>query len=256
MSLKGKRFIVTGAASGMGAATAVAYAREGAQVIGIRHDRAGEDVLAATDAAGAGSFDFVHCDVSDREQVPAAVAEAVARLGGLDGLVHAAGIAPGAPVEAIDYDEFERVFAVNMRGTYLTNQAVFPHLREHGGKIINFASPVGVNGMAGKAHYAASKGAVLAWTRSLAREWGVHRITVNAIAPAIWTPMYDRTRAAMSPEQLAEHDRTMARIVPLGGKLGDIDRDFVPFMIFLGGDGAGFLTGQTYVIDGGALILS
>lgn len=256
MSLKGKRFIITGAASGMGAATTIAYVREGAHVVAFDHEQSGEDVVAKANAAGAGRVELIQCDVRVKAEVDAAVAKAVALMGGLDGLVHAAGVAPGAPAESISYDEFENVFATNMRGTFLTNQAVFPHLKEKGGRIINFSSPTGVNGMAGKAHYAATKGAVLAWTRSIAREWAKYRITANAIAPAIWTPMYDKTRAAMSPEGLIAHDAFMAHAIPLGGKLGDVEKDFVPIMVFLAGEGSGFLTGQTYVIDGGGLMLS
>ena len=258
MTLNGKRFIITGAASGIGAAATIGFAAAGARVIAFDHVQPGAPVAAqAAAAAGADAVTFVHCDVAEQASVTAAVAEAADRLGGLDGVVHAAGIAPGAPAEAIALDEFERVFAVNMRGTFLVNQAIFPHLVANGGgRIINFASPTGVNGMPGKSHYAASKGAVLAWTRSIAREWAKHRITCNAIAPAVWTPMYDKTRAAMTPEQLAAHDAALAMLIPLGGRLGDAARDVVPLLIFLAGDGAGFLTGQTYLADGGGLMLS
>jgi len=175
-------------------------------------------------------------------------------LGGLDGLVNAAGVAPASPAASIALDPYAEVMAVNMRDTFLTNQAVFPHLQDRGGRIINFASSAGVTGYSGKAHYAAAKSAVLAWTRSLAREWACYGITANAIAPAIWTPMYDWTRSGMTPEQLARHDAQMAVNIPLGGRLGDPVKDFAPMMVFLAGSGAAFLTGQTYCIDGGLLI--
>ncbi|RBL65224.1 short-chain dehydrogenase, partial [Pseudomonas sp. MWU13-2625] len=141
------------------------------------------------------------------------------QLDGLDVLVHAAGIAPNARADCITLDEWEQVFAVNTRGTFLTNRAAYERLKSSGGRIINFASAAGVIGQPGKAHYAASKGAVLAWTRTVAREWGPLGITVNAIAPAMWTPMYEATRASMSAEQLQQHDGFMAGQVPIGGRL-------------------------------------
>lgn len=255
MPFTSKRFIVTGAGSGMGKATALALAERGAAVTAIGRTPDISDIMAKVAPDIRDRLFPVVADVSDPAAICPAIADAVAQMGGLDGLIHAAGIAPGAPAETMTLQEFETVFAVNMRGTFLTNQAVFPHLKERGGRIINFASPVGVTGMVGKAHYAASKGAVLAWTRSLAREWGQYEITVNAIAPAIWTPMFEQTRASMSPEALADLDAMLKQKVPVGGSLGQID-DFLPLMLFLAGDGSRFLTGQTYVIDGGGLMLS
>lgn len=250
--IEGKRIIVTGGASGMGAALVSGYARAGARLVALDINLVGATVV---EKAG-GDAMFLHCDVACEEQVQDAVAGAVEQLGGLDVLVHAAGICPTTKPEDIDLALFERVMSVNMTSTFLLNRAVFAHLKEKGGKIINFASGMGVLGAAGKAHYAASKGAVLAWSRSLASAWGKHGITVNTIAPAIWTPMYDETRAVMSPVELAAHDAEQRRKRPIGGKLGDPERDFLPLMVFLASDGANFLTGQLYKIDGGGLMLS
>ena len=147
--------------------------------------------------------------MSDKASVDAAFTAAATALGGLDVLVHAAGIAPGAPAEEIAVEDWDNVFAVNARGTFLTNQAAFRYLRESGGRIINFASSAGVAGLANKAHYSASKGAVVAWTRTVAKEWGKHGITVNMVAPAISTPMYAKTRSLMTAEQLAALDATL-----------------------------------------------
>jgi NAD(P)-dependent dehydrogenase (short-subunit alcohol dehydrogenase family) len=135
------------------------------------------------------------------------------------------------------------------------NRAVFPHLRDHGGSIINFASGAGALGLPNKAAYSAAKGAVLAWTRTVAQEWGPHNIRVNAIAPAIWTPMYEKTRAEMSPEQLSSHDAYMAKVIPLGGKLGDMVEDLVPVLAFLASPGSRFMTGQIIAVDGGTLMV-
>ena len=132
--VSGLRVIITGGASGMGEALVRHFARQGAQVILFDvNDAAGESIALAASAAGAGQADFLHCDVSDEASVTAAFAEAVARLGGLDCLIHAAGIAPGAPAEQITVEGWDTIFAVNARGTFLTNQAAFAYLKAGGG---------------------------------------------------------------------------------------------------------------------------
>lgn len=254
--IAGKRIIVTGGASGMGAALVRGYAREGAHVVSVDINPEGESIAQQARSSAAGRVSFLRCDVGDEGDVGACVASAVETLGGLDVLVHAAGICPTTNAEDTSLELFERVMRINMTSTFLLNKAVFPHLKDKGGKIINFASGMGVLGAASKAHYAASKGAVLAWTRSVAASWGKYGITVNAIAPAIWTPMYEETRATMTSAQLAEHDADQRKKRHIGGKLGDPERDFLPLMIFLASDGANYLTGQLYKIDGGGLMLS
>jgi len=248
--LKDRRIIVTGGASGMGEGLVRALPGLGASVVSL-------DLNADAGAriAQAAGVSFVAVDVSDKASVDAAIATAVATLGGLDVLIHAAGIAPGAAAEAIPIEQWHQAMAVNATGTFLTNQAVFPHLKDRGGAIINFASSAGVKGYPGKAAYAAAKGAVVAWVRSIASEWGKYNIRVNAIAPTIWTPMYDVTRSGMTPEQLTAHDAALKVAIPIGGKLGDIDRDLVPVVVFLASEGAHFMTGQIIPVDGGALMM-
>ena len=112
-----------------------------------------------------------------------------------------------------------------------------------------------MRGQRGAAHYSAAKGAVMAWTRTVAQEWAPYGITVNAILPAIWTPMYDAHRARMTEEERALHDLQMQYAVPLGGRLGDPDRDLAPVLVFLAGDGARFITGQAIAVDGGMVML-
>ena len=244
--VKGLHIVVTGGASGMGEAMVKDFARHGAHVVSLDvADEAGQAIAAA---AGAG---YVHCDVSDEPSVAEAFAQAIRQLGGLDVLVHAAGIAPGAPAEAITLSGWEKVFAINARGTFLTNQAAFAHLKHQGGRIINFASGAGITGMPNKAHYSATKGAVLAWSRAIAKEWGQYGITVNCIAPAIETPMYRKTRSLMSADAVSALDAKLAANMPLGGKLGDPDRDLAPVLRFLAGPGSRFITGQIFSVDGG-----
>lgn len=249
--LQGRRVIITGGASGMGEGLVRAFPELGARVV----------ALDITEAAGqriakeAGAVGFVRVDVTDQASVDAAVARAVDLLGGLDVLIHAAGISPRGTGEETTLEIWNRTMAVNATGTFLTNLAVFPYLKEKGGAILNFASAAGMAGYPQKAAYAASKGAVVAWIRSVAVNWGAYNIRVNGIAPAIWTPMYEKTRSELNPEQLAEHDKFMAMSVPLGGKLGDIRKDFVPVLAFLASEGARFMTGQIFPVDGGAMMV-
>lgn len=244
--IEGLRIIVTGGASGMGEAMVKDFARHDAFVASLDiADRAGQEI------AGQVGATYIHCDVSDEASVGQAFEQAVSHLGGLDVLVHAAGVAPGAPAGEITLSGWEKVFAVNARGTFLTNQAAFAFLKERGGRIINFASAAGITGLPNKAHYSATKGAVLAWSRTIAKEWGQFGITVNCIAPAIETPMYLKTRSLMSAEALAALDARLLADMPIDGKLGDPDRDLAPVLRFLAGPGSRFITGQIFSVDGG-----
>ena len=228
-SVAGLRVVVTGGASGMGAAVVKDFAAHGAHVISLDvNDAAGEEIAEAADAAArfGGSASYQHCNVAEEASVRAVFSEA---LGGLDVLVHAAGIAPGAPAHEITLEDFEKVFAINMRGTFLFAQAV--------------------------ARSMATKGAVLAWSRTIAKEWGRLGITVNCIAPAIETPMYLKTRSLMTPEQLAALDAKLESDMPIDGKLGDPDRDLAPVLRFVASAGSRFMTGQIFAVDGGVTMV-
>ncbi|MDB5420455.1 MAG: short-chain dehydrogenase/reductase [Brevundimonas sp.] len=251
--LTGKRIIVTGAARGIGASAARALAAAGATVTGLDLTQGSVESPSAQDISGTLTYGL--CDVSSRPSTLAAFDKAVATMGGLDVLIHVAGIQRYTPAEAITDEEWDLVLGVNARGTMITNQAAFPYLKDKGGRIVNFASAAGALGLRGCAHYAASKGAVLAWTRTVAQEWGPHGISVNAIAPGMWTPMYDTTRAGMTAEQLELHDRGMAMMIPLGGRLGDPDTDMAPVLVFLASDASRFITGQTLAVDGGLMMV-
>ncbi|MBM3347954.1 MAG: SDR family oxidoreductase [Betaproteobacteria bacterium] len=233
----------------MGAGLVRAFPGLGAKVVSLDRDEARGAPLARESNAG-----FVPVDVAVKASVEQAFKTATAILGGLDVLVHAAGVAPFTPSDDFPVGTWNDVMAVNALGTVLTNQAAFAAMKAGGGAILNFASFAGVTGLPAKAAYAASKGAVLAWTRTVAQEWGAFNVTVNAIAPAIWTLMFDKTRSELSPQALAELDARFARHIPLGGRLGDIDRDFVPALAFYCSAGARFITGQTICIDGGKLM--
>lgn len=251
MDITGRRVIVTGGASGIGASAVRGLIGAGARIVVL--DIADEAARAVIAGSG-GDAAYLHCDVSDRAQTDAAIDRAVASLGGLDVLLHVAGVELTAPAETIDDAHWDLVMTVNARGTMYANQAAFRHMRASGGSIINFGSAAGVSGMPGGAAYSASKGAVLAWTRTVAQEWARYNIRVNAIAPGMWTPMYDKHLAAMTPEEREAHAKIIAGVIPLGGKFGDPDTDLTPFLLFMCSEGARFITAQTLAVDGGLLI--
>ena len=257
MLLENRRIIVTGGANGIAAAGVLAFAREGARVASLDIDDApGEKVAAEAGAAVA----YHHCDVSNRAEVQEVFARCANELGGLDVLVNAAGIEAACPAEDIPDGDWDRIFDVHVKGTLYTNQAAFPYLRDGGGRggggrIINFGSAAGIRGQRGSAHYSAAKGAIMAWTRTVAGEWAQYGITVNSFVPAIWTPMYEGFRSRLSAEQLAVHDAQMRGTVPLGGKLGDPDLDAAPVLVFLASEMSRFVTGQAVPVDGGMVML-
>jgi len=251
MLLDGKRVIVSGGARGIGAAVVRAFVREGACVVCTDID----DEVGRKVAAEAGAVAYEHCDVTRRAEVEAAFARAAVELGGLDALVNPAGVEAAWPAEEIPDEEWDRVFDIHVRGTFHTNQVAFRHLREGGGRIINFGSGAGIRGQRGSAHYSAAKGAIMAWTRTVAQEWARYGITVHSVVPAAWTQQYDQHRARMTPDQLAAHDRMMLSTVPLGGRLGDAERDIAPVVVFLASDLSHFMTGQAIVVDGGMIML-
>jgi 3-oxoacyl-[acyl-carrier protein] reductase len=241
--LEGRRILVTGAATGIGAAAVRVLHAAGASLAATYHRTAPADD--APDVA------WLQCDVREAESVDGAVAGAVRELGGLDVLVNAAGLwQPGVPGQ-ISSDEIDFLCATNVKATILTNQAAHAVMREKGGQIINFGSAEAVMGSPMAAVYAATKGAVQAWTRSAAKAWGADRVTVNALAPAVQTPGADRLRDFLGPDVAPFIDQQMKLSIPLGGKLGDPTDDLGPVLVFLASTGARFITGQLIPVDGG-----
>ena len=242
-SLDGRRILVTGGATGIGAAALRVLHAAGAQLAATYHNTApADDALAVT---------WLRCDVRDSDSVDTVFGSAVRELGGLDVLVNAAGLwQPGVP-GSITSDEIDFLLQTNVKATILTNQAAHALMRETGGQIINFGSAEAVMGSPIAAVYAATKGAVQAWTRSAAKAWGADRVTVNALAPAVQTPGADRLRNFLGPAAAAFIDQQMRLSIPLGGKLGDPASDLGPVLVFLAGEGARFITGQLIAVDGG-----
>jgi NAD(P)-dependent dehydrogenase (short-subunit alcohol dehydrogenase family) len=252
ITIEGKRVIVTGGASGIGAAAVRVLAAEGAKVCSFDvNAEGGRQVAEAAAAAAPGRVMFHHVDVSKRDQVDAAVEQAIGFLSGLDAVLNIAGVERSAPLGAMRPEDLDLMFDVNVKGLIYTCEAALPALQLAGGSIVNFGSDAGLGASPRLAHYGASKGAVHAFTRQAAAEWGRYDIRVNTVIPAIWTPMYDAFRSRLSSEELATHDAMMAQRIPLRGRLGDALTDIAPLLLFLVSDGARFITGQIIAANGG-----
>ncbi|MET0545517.1 MAG: SDR family oxidoreductase [Caulobacterales bacterium] len=254
MDLANKKIIVTGGAQGIGESAVHAYVKAGAQVFSLDvNEDLGAKSAAHANEAGPGAVTFLQCDISNRAEVDAAFDTAAKRMEGLDVLAHIAGVHRHAPTHNVPDDTLSWMFAINVNGTIYTNGAAYRHMNGHGGAIINFGSESGLTAEINNAVYGASKAAVHTWTRSVAREWGPKGIRVNAVLPYVVTPMYAKFRAALSPENLAAHDRATAEQIPLGGKFGDTDADLAPVLVFLASEASRFITGQLIPVDGGLI---
>lgn len=257
MQLKGKRIIVTGGARGIAAGTVRAYVREGAIVSALDiADELGEKSVKEANAQGDGKASYYHCDISNPAEVFSVFEKAEKDMGGLDVLAHIAGVETTKPAEAYTPEEMNAMWRININGTILTNQAACKLMQKQGkGAIINFASDASY-GMPNSALYAASKGAVLSWTRTIAHEWGLeYNIRSNCVNPTAKTPMYEQWKANAPPEQLKMHLELNKTRYPIGGGLGDTDRDIAPVMVFLATDGSGYINGQIIAVNGGSTML-
>lgn len=241
-----RRVLITGAATGIGAAIVDVFVDSGADVVATFHEAPAPERSQAS---------WLRCDVTSVNSVDETVDAAAAAMGGLDAVIHAAGLWLPGIVGAITDADIDRLVSINVRGTIHVNQAAHRIMQGSGGRIINFGSAEAVMGSPISAVYAATKGAVHAWTRSAAKAWANDRITVNAVAPAMQTPGADRLRTFLGPEGAAFMDDQMKLAIPLGGTLGDPARDLGPLLVFLAGEGSAFITGQLLAVDGGLVML-
>jgi NAD(P)-dependent dehydrogenase (short-subunit alcohol dehydrogenase family) len=248
--LKGKVAIVTGAGSGIGRAVALEFAREGARVVVNDHrgDGMGEETVALIEAAG-GNAVYVGADVSLEEEVERLIRTAVDTYGRLDILVNNAGVVIYKPIQELTEADFDRVVAVNQKGTFFgTKHAIPAMIAAGGGSIINTASIAGDHGQHGSFVYGATKGAILSMTRIAAAELARFNIRVNAVQPGvIRTGM-----AAAGGEDRAQMLVRCARETPLGNRIGTPE-ECAPLYVFLASDESGFITGQKMAVDGGIL---
>lgn len=236
--MDGRVAIVTGGAQGIGKAIADKLAAEGATVVVA--DVNGDGARSAAPAGGTG----MEVDVSKEDDVRRMVGETVAAHGRLDVLVNNAAVVPFTPWDEVTFSEWRRIMSVNLDGVFLTCHHAQMPMREAGyGRIVNIASNVILAGTPNLAHYVASKGGVLAFTRALARELGKHGITVNAVAPGLT----ETEGVLASPHKEAFDFVQMLQCIPRRGVAADI----APAVSFLCSEEAGWVTGQLLVADAG-----
>jgi NAD(P)-dependent dehydrogenase (short-subunit alcohol dehydrogenase family) len=251
--LEGRVCLVTGGGSGIGRATCVRFAEEGARVAvaDVNLDAALETVQLARAAAGREHAALaVSIDVTDQGSCDAAASQVVDACARIDVLFNNAGIAGVGTVEETSLELWERVMAVNVRGVFLVARAVLPFMvAAHRGSIINMSSTIAEIGLARRASYAASKGAVLALTRQMQADYAQHGIRVNALLPGtIHTPFVDRYLAESYDDPAAGLETLRRR--QLTGDLGKPE-DVAAAALFLASDESRFVLGSGLFVDGG-----
>jgi NAD(P)-dependent dehydrogenase (short-subunit alcohol dehydrogenase family) len=250
MRLAGRVALITGAGSGIGRATAMLFAREGASVGVVDVDEAAgrETVGEIVDAAGDALW--VHADVALAEDAKRAADAVAGWYGRIDILFNNAGVSHVGPLHEVPEDEWDHVVAVNLRGVFLMAKYVLPHMLSRGGGcIINMSSGAALLGLERRAVYSATKGAVLALTRAMAVDYAPHQIRVNALCPGtVYTPFVER----YLKKSYADPDAALERLKErqLAGRLGRPE-EIAAAALYLASDDAGFVTGAPFIIDGG-----
>jgi NAD(P)-dependent dehydrogenase (short-subunit alcohol dehydrogenase family) len=246
-TLDGRVAIVTGGTRGIGRAYTMGLAAEGCSVM-VADVQEGDVVLKEVEEAG-DTADWVRADVSDPASTQAMAKATADRFGKIDVLVNNAAIyttIKRGRFDELDVEEWERVFAVNVRGPWLCARAVYPYMKAQGsGKIINVSSTTVWEGTPNFVHYVAGKSAVIGLSRALAREMGDDHISVNTVTPD-YTP-HDAAYASTQPhlDAILSARRCFKRT--------QVPEDMVPVVVFLAGPGSDFITGQNFLVNGGSV---
>jgi dihydroanticapsin dehydrogenase len=249
MQLQDKVAIITGAATGIGRATALLFAKEGASVVvaDINEDDAHRTVADIEDKGG--SARFVQTDVSEAEDVQALMERSAEEMDGIDVIVNNAGAQRSGAVTEFEESEWDLLMRVNPRSCFLGAKYGVPYLRERGGgSIVNVSSLAGLKGGPGMTAYSASKGAIIAFTRALAEELAPDNIRANSVCPGwIDTPFNEPAIEFMGGR--AQQEEMVQQTVPL--KRQGTSEEIAPGILYLASDASSYVTGQELIIDGG-----
>ncbi|MFC7526408.1 SDR family NAD(P)-dependent oxidoreductase [Parapedobacter sp. GCM10030251] len=250
--LTGKTAVITGGGSGIGRAISLLFAKEGAFVHILELNTEGADTLVAEIQASGGQAQAHVCDVSNQQSV----LEVVDRIDSINILVNNAGIAHVGDVEHTSETDFDRIYAVNVKGAYNMLYAVVPRMKEQGGgAILNMASIAALVGITDRFAYSTSKGAIYAMTLSIARDYLHQGIRCNSISPArVHTPFVDGFIAKNYPGKEEEMFEKLAKTQPIGRMAQP--EEIAAMALFLCSDEAGFITGNDYPVDGGFVKLN
>lgn len=254
--LEGKSAVVTGSSTGLGRAVALAFATQGANVVvnDININEVAWETVEEIKRRGAKGI-FVKADVGKKSEAEKLIDSAVNEFGSIDILVNNAAINRDAMIHKMTEEEWDAVIETNIKGVFNCIQAAGKYMRkkdlkegEIGGKIINVTSRAGVEGSIGQINYSASKAAVIAITKTVAREWGRFKINCNTVYPSAWT---DMTMRGLTEEKKKQWNALSA--LP-GGITDDPEKDIGPAFVFLASDESNYITGQFFSVDGGRLI--
>lgn len=252
MRLEGKVAIITGAAAGIGRASCLLFAREGAKVAAVDVDESGIETLVHETSDAGGEALAVAADVSKGEEVGSVVGAVIERFGRVDILFNNVGIVPHGKIHTITESDWDRTMAVNVKSIYLFCREVMPwYLRQGGGVILNTSSATALRSVPDRAAYNASKGAVLALTRSMAIDYVRDGVRVNCLCPGtVDTPSFRQRMAVFAdPEEAL---RQFVARQPMG-RLGTAE-EVAQAALYLVSDEAKFVTGAAFSIDGGMAI--
>ena len=245
--LDGKVALITGAASGIGAACALRFAEEGASVAGLdRNKPDGGDWEKAAELAPASFFDIA--DVRDEARLTEVIAATRERLGRIDVLVNSAGVGGGGPIHAVEEESWDFVVDINLKGTFLVSKLVLQGMLEQGGgSIVNIASVEGIEGFAGGSSYNASKGGVITLTKNMAIDYARKGVRANAVCPGfIETPLFNEVFEMEAVAHIKEEVREAHQLGRFGKPV-----EIANACLFLASDEASFVTGVALPVDGG-----